>query len=173
MLCIELHITVIELFWCYCYRKLTFPFHKLCSPSIVTNIWLVTPHKQSIHCSRGTNSSFLCIACWNLNSSITCHTMVTFRSASAGENKVDELTEHTKHSYKLFSLLHSQSYILVWHLRSIYHMNHSWWVPQICNPHPQSLAWIFKISISWNTKCDNLVSFPKSGHIYVSMCIKH
>ena len=27
---------------------------------------------------------------------------------------------------------------------------------------------IFKIRISRNTKCDNLVDFPKSGHIFVS-----
>ena len=33
----------------------------------------------------------------------------------------------TKHSYKLFSLLHSHPYILVWRLHSIYHMNHSYY----------------------------------------------
>ena len=26
---------------------------------------------------------------------------------------------------------------------------------------------IFEIGISWNTKCDNLVGFPKSGHIWI------
>ena len=29
---------------------------------------------------------------------------------------------------------------------------------------------IFQIGISRNTKCENLVSFPKSGHIY--LCLK-
>ena len=32
-----------------------------------------------------------------------------------------------------------------------------------------TVAGIFKIGISWNTKCDNLVGFPKSGHIYKAM----
>ena len=26
-----------------------------------------------------------------------------------------------------------------------------------------------KIDISWNTKCENLVGFPKSGHIFFSL----
>ena len=33
----------------------------------------------------------------------------------------------TKHSYKLFSLLHNPSYILVWHPHNIYHMNHGYY----------------------------------------------
>ena len=36
-----------------------------------------------------------------------------------------------------------------------------------CNLAPEnSVAGIFKIGISQNTKCDILVSLPKSGHIY-------
>ena len=31
------------------------------------------------------------------------------------------------------------------------------------------MAGIFKIGISRNTKCDHLVGFPKSGHIYKAM----
>ena len=31
------------------------------------------------------------------------------------------------------------------------------------------VASIFKIGISQNAKCDNLVGFPKSGHIYTAM----
>ena len=30
---------------------------------------------------------------------------------------------------------------------------------------------IFVIGVSWNTKCDNSVGFPKLGHIYVSLAI--
>ena len=33
------------------------------------------------------------------------------------------------------------------------------------------MAGIFKIGISRNTKCDILVGFPKSGHIYIYIYI--
>ena len=32
------------------------------------------------------------------------------------------------------------------------------------------MASIFKIGIPRNAKCDNLVGFPKSAHIYVAIC---
>ena len=35
-----------------------------------------------------------------------------------------------------------------------------------------TVASIFKIGISQNTKCDNLVSFPKSGHKYTIAILK-
>ena len=40
---IGLHITSTESYWHYCYRRPKFPFHKLRSPFLVTNIRLLTP----------------------------------------------------------------------------------------------------------------------------------
>ena len=36
-----------------------------------------------------------------------------------------------------------------------------------------TVAWIFKIGISWNTKCDKLVCFPNSGHLCPIVLLFH
>ena len=97
---IGLHITSTESFWHFCYRRPKFPFHKPSSHSLVTNIRLLTPYSNGslfLHVVDPLQTLlFMCIACWNLTSSITCDTMVTFKSASARANQVDESTKRYK-----------------------------------------------------------------------------
>ena len=96
---IVLHITSTKSFWHYCYRSLTIPFHKLCLPSVVTNspqILCFILYQSSSIVIEVQTLLFSCIACWNLNSSVMCDTMVSFKSANAGANKVHELIRRYK-----------------------------------------------------------------------------